>query len=106
EGDGRLVAAQQASSTAAEGDRLVVAALGLSKHVPHETADDQEEDEVREADRQQQVRRARLFGVEVDMVVTEDGLELVGVAVGRLVMSASDRVTDDCCTVALAAGGV
>src|SRR5712691_6582108 len=105
EGDGWLVAAQQASSTAAEGDRLIVAALSLSKHVPHETADDQEEDEVRQDDRQQQVRRAGLLGVEFDMVVTKDGLDLVGVAEGRLVMAAVDRVPDDFRPVALDESG-
>ena len=56
EGDGRLVAAQQSSATATEGDRLVIATLALAQHVPHEAADHQEQDDVRQDDRQQQIR--------------------------------------------------
>src|SRR4029077_18535575 len=44
EGDGRLVTAEQAGAAATERDRLVVAALRLAEHVPHEAADDEEED--------------------------------------------------------------
>src|SRR4029077_2949675 len=79
---------QQASSTTTEGDGLVIATLGLAKHVPHESADDQEEDEVRQDDREQKVRRARLLGAEVDVVLEQFCFDLVGVAEGRLVMVA------------------
>src|SRR6266576_2011348 len=76
------------SAAATERDRLVVAALGLAEHVPHEAADHQEEDDVRQDDGEEQVRRAGRLGVEVDLVIAQDLLDLEGVAEDRLVVVA------------------
>src|SRR5207245_2417505 len=58
------------------------------KDVPREAADHQEGDDVRQDDGEEQVRRAGRFGVEVDLVIAQDLLDLEGVAEDRLVVVA------------------
>src|ERR1700737_1384694 len=84
EGNRRFFTGEQAGAAASERDRLVVAALRLAQHVPHEAADHQEEDDVRQDDREQQVRGAGGLGVEGDVELEQLRLDLEGVAEGRL----------------------